>query len=117
MKGDGIVSCAADLLDAVVQLLDEIVDDEAELITVIIGEDADVATTDSVTGWLSDHHGAVEVEVHAAVSPSTRTSSASSENAQDPRWLRCPSFSMKKLDSWDVVVLLYPSFLGENRLR
>ncbi len=69
VKGDGIVSCAANLLDAVVQLLDEIIDDEAELITVIIGEDADVATTDSVTGWLSDHHAAVEVEVHAGGQP------------------------------------------------
>jgi len=28
-----------------------------------------VATTDSVTGWLSDHHAAVEVEVHAGGQP------------------------------------------------
>jgi DAK2 domain fusion protein YloV len=69
VKGDGIVSCAADLLDAVIQLLDDIIDDDAELITVIIGEDADASTTDSITGWLGDHHAAVEVEVHAGGQP------------------------------------------------
>ncbi len=69
VKGDGIVSCAADLLDAVIQLLDEMIDDDAELITVITGEDADTATTDAITGWLGDHHAAVEVEVHAGGQP------------------------------------------------
>jgi len=69
VKGDGIVSCAADLLEAVLQLLDDIIDDDAELITVITGEDADTATTDSITGWLADHHAAVEVEVHTGGQP------------------------------------------------
>ncbi len=69
VKGDGIVSCAADLLDSVLQLLDEMIDDEAELITVITGEDADASTTDSITGWLNDHHAAIEVEVHVGGQP------------------------------------------------
>ena len=35
----------------------------------IIGEDGDQATTDSITGWLGDHHAAVEVEVHNGGQP------------------------------------------------
>lgn len=69
VKGDGIVASEPDLLDAVLNLLDEIIGDDAELITVITGEDADVAITDSITGWLGDHHAAVGVEVHAGGQP------------------------------------------------
>ncbi len=69
VKGDGIVACETDLLDAVLGLLDVIIGDDAELITVITGEGADVAVTDSITGWLGDHHAAVGVEVHAGGQP------------------------------------------------
>jgi DAK2 domain fusion protein YloV len=69
VKGDGIVSCSADLLDSVLQLLDEIIDDEAELITMITGEGADAETTDAIVGWLGDHHAAVAVEVQAGGQP------------------------------------------------
>ena len=57
------------MLDAILNLLDAIIDDAAELITVITGEDADVAITDSITGWLGDHHAAVGVEVHVGGQP------------------------------------------------
>lgn len=69
VKGDGIVSAEIDLLDAVLNLLDAIVGDDAELITVITGEDADPGVTDSITGWLGDHHAAVGVEVHSGGQP------------------------------------------------
>jgi len=69
VKGDGIVACAADLLEAILGLLDEILDDDAELITVITGSDADAATTEAIAGWLGDHHAAVGVEIHAGGQP------------------------------------------------
>ena len=69
VKGDGIVSCSADLLASVIGLLDEIVDDDSELITVILGSDADQDVTASIVGWLADHHGAVTVEVHPGGQP------------------------------------------------
>ncbi|MEP1123099.1 MAG: DAK2 domain-containing protein [Ilumatobacter sp.] len=69
VKGGGIVSCAPALLDAIFALLDSIVGDEAELITVITGDGATAAVTDSITGWLGDHHAAVGVEVHAGGQP------------------------------------------------
>ena len=68
-RGEGIVSCAADQLSAILELLDEIVDDDAELLTIITGTDADAETTASVTGWLADQHGAVTVEVHVGGQP------------------------------------------------
>jgi uncharacterized protein len=68
-KGDGIVACAQNKLDAILQLLDKIVGERAEIITVITGDGADGATTDAVIGWLSDHHGAVGVEVHIGGQP------------------------------------------------
>ncbi len=69
VKGDGIVSAEPDLLNAVVNLLDSIVGDQAELITIITGEGEDASVTESITGWLSDHHAAVGVEVHAGGQP------------------------------------------------
>ncbi|MGA9277562.1 MAG: hypothetical protein WBV89_11420, partial [Ilumatobacter sp.] len=69
VKGDGIVSCTSDLFTAVVGLLDEIIDDDAELITVITGDGADSDTTESIEGWLGDHHGAMTVEVHVGGQP------------------------------------------------
>ena len=64
VKGDGIVSVAKTPLEAAINLLDEIVDDDAEIMTVVVGADADSLVTDQLTGWLADHHGAIDVEVH-----------------------------------------------------
>lgn len=69
VKGDGIASVAKTQLEAAINLLDEIVDDDAEIMTVIVGSDADAAITDQLTGWLSDHHGAIDVEVHHGGQP------------------------------------------------
>jgi dihydroxyacetone kinase-like predicted kinase len=69
VKGDGIAAVAPTIEAAVVALLDVIVGDGAELVTVITGRDADAATTDTLRGWLADHHGDVAVEVHHGGQP------------------------------------------------
>lgn len=69
VKGDGIVSAARTQLEAVLNLLDKIVGDDAELMTIITGSDAEAAITESITGWLSDHHAAVSIEVHTGGQP------------------------------------------------
>ena len=69
VRGDGIVAVAKTQLEAVIQLLDTIIGDESELMTVITGADASAATTESILGWLADHHAAVDVEVHAGGQP------------------------------------------------
>ena len=69
VRGDGIVSVARTQLEAVLALLDTIVTDDSELMTIITGEDADASTTESITGWLADRHGAVAVEVHRGGQP------------------------------------------------
>lgn len=67
--GDGIVSSAKTQLEAVVQLLEVIIGDDSELLTIITGVDVVATTTEAVTGWLRDHHGAVAVEVHEGGQP------------------------------------------------
>ncbi|MEL6893138.1 MAG: DAK2 domain-containing protein, partial [Actinomycetota bacterium] len=69
VRGDGIVSVAKTQLEAAINLLEEIIDDEAEILTVIVGSEADPAVTDQLNGWLGDHHGAIDVEVHHGGQP------------------------------------------------
>jgi DAK2 domain fusion protein YloV len=69
VKGDGIVSTAAVMIDSILALLDCIIGDDAEIITIITGDGSDGATTDAITGWLSDRHAAVAVEVHVGGQP------------------------------------------------
>ena len=69
VRGDGLVSVAKTQLEAAINLLEEIVDDDADLRTVIVGVDADATITEQLTGWMRDHHAAVEVEVHRGGQP------------------------------------------------
>ncbi|MEM1331956.1 MAG: DAK2 domain-containing protein [Actinomycetota bacterium] len=69
VRGDGIASVAKTQLEAAINLLDSIIGDDAEIMTLIVGADADAAITDQLTGWLGDHHGAVDVEVHHGGQP------------------------------------------------
>ncbi len=69
VKGDGIVSAADNMIESILRMLEEIMSSSAEIITVITGEGSDAATTDAITGWLSDHHGSVAVEVHVGGQP------------------------------------------------
>jgi len=68
-RGEGIVAKGDTVGDAAIALLDEIVGHDAELITIITGLDADGATTASIEGWLTDHHGNVAREVQYGGQP------------------------------------------------
>jgi dihydroxyacetone kinase-like predicted kinase len=50
-------------------LLDSIVGETAELVTVVTGADADPGITDQIVGWLSDHRGDVQIDVHHGDQP------------------------------------------------
>jgi uncharacterized protein len=67
--GDGVVAVSADLIEAVTALLGHLFSEERELVTVLTGIDADRETTASMESWLTEHHPAVEVEVHDGGQP------------------------------------------------
>ena len=69
VRGDGIAAVAPTLDEAAMALLGAIVGDGAELVTVVTGLDADDAVTAQILGWLADHHGNVEVDVHRGGQP------------------------------------------------
>lgn len=69
VTGAGIVSVAADLVDAVTRLLDRLLEPDREILTVIGGTGADPTTTDAILEWLAAEHGDVEVEVHEGGQP------------------------------------------------
>ncbi|MEM1336065.1 MAG: hypothetical protein AAGG08_21670, partial [Actinomycetota bacterium] len=50
-------------------LLETILVGDVELLTVLVGADADRATTDAIEGWLADHHANVAVEIHQGGQP------------------------------------------------
>jgi DAK2 domain fusion protein YloV len=69
VRGDGIVSVAADVEGAVTALLDQLVAPGRELVTVITGVDASPSITAAVEGWLADQRADVQVEVHRGGQP------------------------------------------------
>jgi len=69
VRGDGIVAVAPTVEGAAMALLDSIVGDSAELITVVTGAEADDDVTDQIVGWLSDHRGDIDVDVHRGGQP------------------------------------------------
>ncbi|MNW06207.1 hypothetical protein D3C71_2025680 [compost metagenome] len=40
-----------------------------EIVTILTGQDADSASTEALTGWLSDNYPEAEVEVHEGGQP------------------------------------------------
>jgi len=60
---DGIMAVESDAAAAAAALLDAIVEPDHELLTVIVGADADAATTDAIAAHVSECHPDVEVEV------------------------------------------------------
>ncbi|MDE0162068.1 MAG: DAK2 domain-containing protein [Acidimicrobiaceae bacterium] len=60
---DGIMAVESDAPAAAAALLDAIVEPDHELLTVIVGADADAATTDAIAAHVSESHPDVEVEV------------------------------------------------------
>ena len=69
VRGDGIVAVAPSVEGAAMALLDVIVGESAELVTVVTGVDADAAVTDQIVGWLGDHRGDIQVDVHHGGQP------------------------------------------------
>jgi DAK2 domain fusion protein YloV len=69
VRGDGIVAVAPSIEGAAMALLDSIVGEAAELVTVVTGADADVGVTGQIVGWLSDHRGDVQIDVHHGDQP------------------------------------------------
>jgi DAK2 domain fusion protein YloV len=69
VRGDGIVAVAPTVEGAAMALLDSIVGDPAELVTVVAGADADDAVTEQIVGWLGDHRGDIQVDVHRGGQP------------------------------------------------
>jgi dihydroxyacetone kinase-like predicted kinase len=69
VRGDGIVAVAPSIEGAAMALLDSIVGAAAELVTVVTGSDADDGVTDQIVGWLSDHRGDVQIDVHHGGQP------------------------------------------------
>jgi hypothetical protein len=69
VKGDGIVSVAADVLAVSQRLLGHLIGDDGELLTVIAGADAEVTTTAALQEWVESEHPDVEVEVHRGGQP------------------------------------------------
>ncbi len=66
----GKVRVVADTaFDATTGLLAALVADDHEIVTIIVGEDADEATTAAVVAWLGAEHPDVEVEVHDGGQP------------------------------------------------
>jgi hypothetical protein len=69
LTAEGIRSCAPELAEATIALLDDIVDDGAEIVTLIEGEGASTAVTRRVSAWLAEHRPGVQVEVHHGGQP------------------------------------------------
>ena len=69
VHGDGIVAVAPSVEGAAMALLDVIVGDAAELVTVVTGADADADVTDQIVGWLGDHRGNIQIDVHHGGQP------------------------------------------------
>jgi uncharacterized protein len=69
VRGDGIVAVAPSVEGAAMGLLEAIIGDAAELVTVVTGADADAGVTDQIVGWLGDHRGNIQVDVHHGGQP------------------------------------------------
>ncbi|HSP29200.1 MAG TPA: hypothetical protein VLN74_11675, partial [Ilumatobacteraceae bacterium] len=69
VHGDGVVAVAPSVEGAAMALLDSIVGDAAELVTVVTGADADADVTGQIVGWLGDHRGNIQIDVHHGGQP------------------------------------------------
>ncbi len=69
VRGDGIVSIGASPLEASQRLLSQLLTEDRELLTLIIGNDAERASTDALTDWLAATYPHVQVETHRGAQP------------------------------------------------
>jgi len=68
-RGGGIVAVGREPADVATTLLARLVGDDSELVTVLLGDDAEQATTDAIESWLGEHHPDVAVELHDGGQP------------------------------------------------
>ncbi len=61
---NGVRAIGATLVEAALDLLDEIVGDQSEILSIIVGEDATDADTQAIADWVGDNRANVETEIH-----------------------------------------------------
>ena len=69
VRSEGIVSVSGSLEGAALSLVQYLVSDGGEILTVIEGSDAQTATTESITAYLSVDHPEIQVEIHRGGQP------------------------------------------------
>ncbi len=69
LTGGKVRVVAGSAFEALTGLLDALVDDDHEIVTLIVGEDAEEATTAAAVSWLEAERPGVEVEVHEGGQP------------------------------------------------
>ena len=61
---NGVCAIGDTLVEAAINLLNEIVGDQSEILSIIVGEDATDADTEAISEWLRQNKASVETEIH-----------------------------------------------------
>ena len=61
---NGVCAIGDTLVEAAINLLNEIVGDQSEILSIIVGEDATDADTEAISEWLQHNKASVETEIH-----------------------------------------------------
>tara|TARA_Y100000768_G_scaffold118094_1_gene87240 strand:+ start:17798 stop:19438 length:1641 start_codon:yes stop_codon:yes gene_type:complete len=61
---NGVCAIGDTLVEAGINLLNEIVGDQSEILSIIVGEDATDADTEAISEWLRQNKASVETEIH-----------------------------------------------------
>ncbi len=61
---NGVCAIGDTLVEAAINLLNEIVGDQSEILSIIVGEDATDADTEAISEWLRHNKASVETEIH-----------------------------------------------------
>jgi len=64
LDSDGVCAIGDTLVEAAINLLNEIVGDQSEILSMIVGEDATDADTEAISEWLRQNKASVETEIH-----------------------------------------------------
>ncbi len=61
---NGVCAIGDTLVEAAINLLNEIVGDQSEILSIIVGEDATDVDTEAISEWLRHNKASVETEIH-----------------------------------------------------
>ena len=64
LDSDGVCAIGDTLVEAAINLLNEIVGDQSEILSIIVGEDATDVDTEAISEWLRQNKASVETEIH-----------------------------------------------------